>query len=125
MLPKRQPFRPVVLHDLPALGHGRQRDGRPLGLGADHTVAFVSRCEQWHHFVRQALNRPERVTPVDAKRAEGVPIGQVLTRSDGVGTVRAAIAVICILQLYQDDAAKNGGESRIKNPGATSARSCA
>ncbi|MBD2749848.1 replication protein C [Microvirga sp. BT688] len=34
-----------------------------------------------------------------------------------VGTVRAAIAVIYVLQLYEDDAAKNGGESRIKNPG--------
>jgi replication initiation protein RepC len=34
-----------------------------------------------------------------------------------IGTVRAAIAVIYVLQLYEDDAAKNGGESRIKNPG--------
>jgi replication initiation protein RepC len=34
-----------------------------------------------------------------------------------VGPVRAAIAVIYVLQLYEDDAAKNGGESRIKNPG--------
>jgi replication initiation protein RepC len=25
--------------------------------------------------------------------------------------------VIYVLQLYEDDAAKNGGESRIKNPG--------
>jgi replication initiation protein RepC len=34
-----------------------------------------------------------------------------------IGTVRAALAVIYTLQLYEDDAAKNGGESRIKNPG--------
>ena len=34
-----------------------------------------------------------------------------------LGTVRAAIAVIYVLQLYEDDVAKNGGESRIKNPG--------
>ena len=34
-----------------------------------------------------------------------------------IGTVRAAIAVIYVLQLYEDDVAKNGGESRIKNPG--------
>jgi replication initiation protein RepC len=34
-----------------------------------------------------------------------------------IGTVRAAIAVIYVLQLYEDDAARNGGESRIKNPG--------
>ncbi|MBD2750395.1 replication protein C [Microvirga sp. BT688] len=34
-----------------------------------------------------------------------------------VGPVRAAIAVIYVLQLYEDDAARNGGESRIKNPG--------
>jgi replication initiation protein RepC len=34
-----------------------------------------------------------------------------------IGTVRAAIAVIYVLQFYEDDAAKNGGESRIKNPG--------
>jgi len=34
-----------------------------------------------------------------------------------IGTVRAAIAVIYTLQLYEDDVAKNGGESRIKNPG--------
>jgi replication initiation protein RepC len=36
---------------------------------------------------------------------------------EDIGTVRAAIAVIYVLQLYEDDAAKNGGESRIKNPG--------
>ena len=36
---------------------------------------------------------------------------------DEIGVVRAAIAVIYVLQLYEDDAAKNGGESRIKNPG--------
>jgi replication initiation protein RepC len=34
-----------------------------------------------------------------------------------IGTVRAALAVIYVLQLYEDDAARNGGESRIKNPG--------
>ncbi|WP_114948029.1 plasmid replication protein RepC [Microvirga calopogonii] len=34
-----------------------------------------------------------------------------------IGTVRAAIAVIYTLQLYEDDVARNGGESRIKNPG--------
>jgi replication initiation protein RepC len=34
-----------------------------------------------------------------------------------IGTVRAAIAVIYVLQLYEDDVARNGGESRIKNPG--------
>ena len=34
-----------------------------------------------------------------------------------LGTVRASIAVIYVLQLYEDDVAKNGGESRIKNPG--------
>nr|WP_114948762.1 plasmid replication protein RepC [Microvirga calopogonii] len=36
---------------------------------------------------------------------------------EDIGTVRAAIAVIYTLQLYEDDVAKNGGESRIKNPG--------
>ncbi|KFG69375.1 plasmid replication protein RepC [Microvirga sp. BSC39] len=36
---------------------------------------------------------------------------------EGLGTVRAAIAVIYVLQLYEDDAARNGGDSRIKNPG--------
>jgi replication initiation protein RepC len=36
---------------------------------------------------------------------------------EDIGPVRAAIAVIYVLQLYEDDAAKNGGESRIKNPG--------
>ncbi|MBD2746150.1 replication protein C [Microvirga sp. BT688] len=36
---------------------------------------------------------------------------------EGIGTVRAAIAVIYTLQLYENDLAKNGGESRIKNPG--------
>jgi replication initiation protein RepC len=36
---------------------------------------------------------------------------------EDIGAVRAAIAVIYVLQLYEDDAAKNGGESRIKNPG--------
>ena len=36
---------------------------------------------------------------------------------DEIGVVRAAIAVIYVLQLYEDDAARNGGESRIKNPG--------
>jgi replication initiation protein RepC len=36
---------------------------------------------------------------------------------EGIGTVRAAIAVLYTLQLYEDDLAKNGGESRIKNPG--------
>jgi replication initiation protein RepC len=36
---------------------------------------------------------------------------------EDIGTVRAAIAVIYVLQLYEDDIAKNGGESRIKNPG--------
>jgi replication initiation protein RepC len=36
---------------------------------------------------------------------------------EDIGTVRAAIAVIYVLQLYDDDVAKNGGESRIKNPG--------
>jgi replication initiation protein RepC len=36
---------------------------------------------------------------------------------EDIGTVRAAIAVIYVLQLYEDDAARNGGESRIKNPG--------
>ena len=36
---------------------------------------------------------------------------------EDIGTVRAAIAVIYVLQLYEDDVAKNGGESRIKNPG--------
>ncbi|KFG69482.1 plasmid replication protein RepC [Microvirga sp. BSC39] len=36
---------------------------------------------------------------------------------EGLGTVRAAIAVLYTLQLYEDDLAKNGGESRIKNPG--------
>ena len=36
---------------------------------------------------------------------------------DEIGVIRAAIAVIYVLQLYEDDAAKNGGESRIKNPG--------
>jgi replication initiation protein RepC len=34
-----------------------------------------------------------------------------------VGPVRAAIAVLYTLQLYEDDLARNGGESRIKNPG--------
>jgi replication initiation protein RepC len=34
-----------------------------------------------------------------------------------VGPVRAAIAVLYTLQLYEDDMARNGGESRIKNPG--------
>jgi len=34
-----------------------------------------------------------------------------------IGAVQAAIAVIYTLQLYEDDVAKNGGESRIKNPG--------
>jgi replication initiation protein RepC len=34
-----------------------------------------------------------------------------------VGPVRAAMAVIYVLQLYEDDAARNAGESRIKNPG--------
>ena len=33
-----------------------------------------------------------------------------------IGLVRAAIAVIYVLQLYDDDVS-NGGESRIKNPG--------
>jgi len=36
---------------------------------------------------------------------------------EDIGTVRAAIAVIYTLQLYEDDVARNGGESRIKNPG--------
>ena len=36
---------------------------------------------------------------------------------EDIGTVKAAIAVIYVLQLYEDDAARNGGESRIKNPG--------
>ena len=36
---------------------------------------------------------------------------------EDIGTVRAAIAVIYVLQLYEDDVARNGGESRIKNPG--------
>ena len=36
---------------------------------------------------------------------------------EDIGTVRAAISVIYVLQLYEDDIAKNGGESRIKNPG--------
>jgi replication initiation protein RepC len=36
---------------------------------------------------------------------------------EDIGTVRAAITVIYVLQLYEDDAAKNGGESQIKNPG--------
>ncbi|MBL0408161.1 replication protein C [Microvirga aerilata] len=36
---------------------------------------------------------------------------------EDIGTVRAAIAVIYVLQLYEDDMARNGGESRIKNPG--------
>ncbi|ANY84586.1 replication protein C (plasmid) [Microvirga ossetica] len=36
---------------------------------------------------------------------------------DEIGVIRAAIAVIYVLQLYEDDAARNGGESRIKNPG--------
>ena len=36
---------------------------------------------------------------------------------EGIGIVRAAIAVLYTLQLYEDDMAKNGGESRIKNPG--------
>jgi replication initiation protein RepC len=36
---------------------------------------------------------------------------------DEIGVIRAAIAVIYVLQLYEDDVAKNGGESRIKNPG--------
>jgi replication initiation protein RepC len=36
---------------------------------------------------------------------------------EDIGTVRAATAVIYVLQLYEDDVAKNGGESRIKNPG--------
>jgi replication initiation protein RepC len=34
-----------------------------------------------------------------------------------IGTVRAALAVIYVLQLYEDEVARNGGESRIKNPG--------
>jgi replication initiation protein RepC len=34
-----------------------------------------------------------------------------------VGPVRAAIAVIYVLQLYEDDVARNGGQSHIKNPG--------
>ncbi|QRM34756.1 plasmid replication protein RepC [Microvirga sp. VF16] len=34
-----------------------------------------------------------------------------------IGIIRAAVAVIYTLQLYEDDVAKNGGESRIKNPG--------
>lgn len=34
-----------------------------------------------------------------------------------IGPVRAATAVIYILQLYEDDANRNGGESRIRNPG--------
>jgi replication initiation protein RepC len=34
-----------------------------------------------------------------------------------IGVLRAAIAVIYTLQLYDDDLAKHGGESRIKNPG--------
>jgi replication initiation protein RepC len=36
---------------------------------------------------------------------------------EDIGTTRAAISVIYVLQLYEDDMAKNGGESRIKNPG--------
>ncbi|MPR12804.1 plasmid replication protein RepC [Microvirga tunisiensis] len=36
---------------------------------------------------------------------------------EDIGTVRTAIAVIYTLQLYEDDLAKHGGESRIKNPG--------
>jgi replication initiation protein RepC len=36
---------------------------------------------------------------------------------EDIGTVRAAIAVIYVLQLYEDDVTRNGGESRIKNPG--------
>ncbi|MBA1158929.1 plasmid replication protein RepC [Microvirga mediterraneensis] len=36
---------------------------------------------------------------------------------EDIGTVRSAIAVIYVLQLYEDDMARNGGESRIKNPG--------
>jgi replication initiation protein RepC len=36
---------------------------------------------------------------------------------EDIGTVRAAITVIYVLQLYEDDVARNGGESRIKNPG--------
>jgi replication initiation protein RepC len=34
-----------------------------------------------------------------------------------IGTVWAAIAVIYVLQLYEDDAARNGRESRSKSPG--------
>ncbi|RDI51484.1 plasmid replication protein RepC [Microvirga subterranea] len=36
---------------------------------------------------------------------------------EDIGTVRAALAVIYTLQLYEDDVARNGGKSRIKNPG--------
>jgi replication initiation protein RepC len=34
-----------------------------------------------------------------------------------IGALKAAISVIYVLQLYEDDLASNGGEGRIRNPG--------
>ena len=34
-----------------------------------------------------------------------------------LGPLRAAVAVIFVMQLYEDDARRHGGESQIRNPG--------
>lgn len=34
-----------------------------------------------------------------------------------VGPLRAAVAVIYVTQIFEDDLNRNGGESRIRNPG--------
>ena len=46
MLPKRQPFRPVVLHDLTSLGHWREVDLRFIAFRPDLAVPLIGRRKE-------------------------------------------------------------------------------
>lgn len=88
MLAQDQYPRAVVLKDLPPR-HRRECDGRLLGFEADHALAFVGCREQRHYLVRQALDGPERVTPIDVEGCEGIAVGQTLkSRHRDTGATR-------------------------------------
>ena len=74
MLPKRQPFRPVVLHDLPALGHGRELDLRFIAFRPDLAVPLIGCCKEGKGFIRKASDRPESIAPTDLDRSVGIRV---------------------------------------------------
>lgn len=99
---------------------GADRNNGPIAEGeASLSIgALKDACPDALAYVKR-VDTPHDVVAAGRQMRAMLGAGEIVwaEAQQSLGPLRAAIAVILVVQLYEDDAARHGGESRIRNPG--------